>query len=146
MTHAIPSLMTSQTRTRQILSALSQSTRLEVFRLLCQAGDEGLGAGTIARLLDIPHNTLSTHLAILQRAELICAKRQGRNITYIGRAQGLSELIAFLSRECGYAMPHPDEAFGVTDGVTGRVTGGVTGRTSGRRDEAANNQTEGPNR
>lgn len=95
----------SQTRAQIILSALAQETRLEVFRLLSKAGPKGLGAGEIARTLDVPHNTLSTHLSILQRAGLINSERNGRNIIYFGLEDCLNDLMAFLQDECPTAMP-----------------------------------------
>ncbi|WP_319411051.1 metalloregulator ArsR/SmtB family transcription factor [uncultured Cohaesibacter sp.] len=94
-----------QSRAQIILSALAQETRLEVFRLLSQAGPEGMGAGAIARSLDVPHNTLSTHLSILQRAGLIKSERNGRNIIYYGLQDCLTDLMAFLQDECPQAMP-----------------------------------------
>lgn len=95
----------AQSRAQIILSALAQETRLEVFRLLSQAGPDGMGAGAIAKALDVPHNTLSTHLSILQRAGLIRSERQGRNIIYFGLQDCLSDLMAFLQDECPQAMP-----------------------------------------
>nr|WP_321458111.1 metalloregulator ArsR/SmtB family transcription factor [uncultured Cohaesibacter sp.] len=94
-----------QTRAQTILSALAQDTRLEVFRLLSQAGPEGIGAGTIAQVLNVPHNTLSTHLSILQRAGLIRSQRCGRNVIYFGLQDCLTDLMAFLQDECPQAMP-----------------------------------------
>lgn len=55
----------------EALSALAQPTRLEAFRLLVRQEPDGLAAGEIARRLDVPHNTMSTHLAILTRAGLV---------------------------------------------------------------------------
>ena len=103
--HTATDNWTSQSRAQSILAALAQETRLEVFRLLSQAGPGGMGAGTIARELDIPHNTLSTHLSILQRAGLIRSERSGRNIIYFGLQDCLTDLMAFLQDECPQAMP-----------------------------------------
>ena len=64
------------------LSALAQTSRLQVFRLLVQNSPEGLAAGEIALKLAIPHNTLSTNLAILTRAGLLSSTRFGRSIVY----------------------------------------------------------------
>ncbi len=61
-------------------SALGQPTRLEVFRLRMEYEPNGLPAGEIARRIAVPHNTMSTHLAILTRAELIEAERQNWSI------------------------------------------------------------------
>jgi arsenate reductase len=62
--------------------ALGQSSRLAVVRLLARYRPFGLGAGEIARLVAVPHNTLSTHLAELERAGLIRSRRNGRSIVY----------------------------------------------------------------
>ncbi len=63
-------------------SALAQPTRLEAFRLLVKQEPDGLPAGEIARRLDVPHNTMSTHLAILARAGLITVERHSRSMIY----------------------------------------------------------------
>jgi DNA-binding transcriptional ArsR family regulator len=81
-------------------AALSQSTRLEVFRLLMQFEPTGLPAGDIARRLGVPQNTLSTHLAVLTRAGLITAERRSRSIIYRASVNGLGELIEFLTHDC----------------------------------------------
>lgn len=82
------------------LGALSQHTRLDVFRLLVRLEPEGLSAGDIARDLGVPANTLSTHLAILARAGLIMAERRGRTIQYRADIGGLRGLIVFLAKDC----------------------------------------------
>ena len=61
-------------------SALAQPTRLDVFRILVRQEPDGLAAGEIARRLNVPHNTLSTHLAILHRAGLVTAERHSRSL------------------------------------------------------------------
>lgn len=81
-------------------SALSQPTRLAVFRLLTAHEPQGLPAGEVARRLDVPQNTMSTHLAILQRAELVVSERQSRSIIYRARTDGVAELADFLMRDC----------------------------------------------
>ena len=63
-------------------NALAQPTRLGAFRLLVTREPEGLPAGEIARLLNVPHNTMSTHLSVLARAGLIRSDRQSRSIIY----------------------------------------------------------------
>ncbi len=82
------------------LAALAQQTRLEAFRLLVRAGDAGLPAGDIADELDIPNNTLSTHLAILVRAGLLESERQGRSIVYRVEFEGARALLSFLLEDC----------------------------------------------
>ncbi len=81
-------------------AALGQPTRLSVLRLLVTAGIEGLPAGEIGRTLDVPHNTLSTHLQILERAGLVGSTREGRSIRYAADYDGISGLITFLMQDC----------------------------------------------
>jgi DNA-binding transcriptional ArsR family regulator len=64
------------------LSAISQESRLKAFRLLVRSGVEGLAAGRIAEALDIPHNTMSTHLSTLVNAGLVNSRRESRSIIY----------------------------------------------------------------
>lgn len=82
------------------LAALAQSTRLDVFRLLVRAGSSGMFAGAIAETLDVRQNTLSTNLALLTEAGLISRCREGRQIRYCARLDGMSDLIAFLTEDC----------------------------------------------
>lgn len=98
-----------------ILAALGQETRLKAFRLLSVAGDEGIGAGALAKHLGTPHNTLSTHLAILSRAGLISSERSGRNITYRIVPESLSDLLLFLLADCCNAMPEACMPKGLLD-------------------------------
>ena len=81
-------------------AALSQSTRLDVFRLLMTFEPTGLPAGDIARRLAVPQNTLSSHLAILTRAGLISAERRSRSIIYRAEISRLRELTSFLIEDC----------------------------------------------
>ena len=81
-------------------AALAQSTRLAVFRLLMAHEPEGLPAGEVARRLDVPQNTLSTHLAVLTRADLIAAERRSRSIIYRARTESIAALADFLLRDC----------------------------------------------
>jgi DNA-binding transcriptional ArsR family regulator len=82
------------------LSALAQETRLDVFRLLIQAGADGLAAGDIARKLATRQNTLSSHLNILVGAGLIRRVREGRSIRYrVDHAQ-MRALLVFLLENC----------------------------------------------
>ena len=87
------------------LSALAQESRLAVFRLLIQAGREGVPAGDIARSLDIPANTLSAQLNILANAGLITSRRDGRSIIYTADFDGMSELLVYLMEDCCGGRP-----------------------------------------
>ncbi|MFZ2100977.1 MAG: metalloregulator ArsR/SmtB family transcription factor [Oricola sp.] len=86
-------------------SALSQTTRLQAFRLLLAEGADGLAAGEIARKLGAAANTMSTHLAILERCGLIGSERQGRSIHYRANLEGTRELIGFLVEDCCHGNP-----------------------------------------
>ena len=86
-------------------SALAQSTRLEVFRLLMKHEPDGLPAGEIARFMGVPHNTMSTHLAILTRAGLIEAERQSRSIVYRAQLDAVRGLAGFLVKDCCAGSP-----------------------------------------
>jgi DNA-binding transcriptional ArsR family regulator len=87
------------------LSALAQSTRLDVFRLLVEHEPNGMPAGEIAQRLAVPHNTMSTHLAILTRAGLIEAKRHSRSIIYRARLDAVRELAGYLVKTCCGGRP-----------------------------------------
>jgi DNA-binding transcriptional ArsR family regulator len=82
------------------LSALGQDTRLAVFRLLVQAGPEGLAAGAIAEALSVPPATLSFHLKELGAAGLAVAMPQGRSIRYRADFDAMEALIGFLTHNC----------------------------------------------
>lgn len=86
-------------------AALSQSTRLDVFRLLIAHEPQGLPAGEVARRLDVPHNTLSTHLGILARAGLIGAERQSRLIIYRAQLDAVRHLASFILKDCCGGKP-----------------------------------------
>lgn len=86
-------------------SALAQPTRLEVFRLLVRNEPHGLPAGEIARRMVVPHNTMSTHLAILTRAELISVERHSRSMIYRVELGAVHKLVLFLLRDCCGGKP-----------------------------------------
>lgn len=87
------------------LAALAQGTRLDTFRLLVSHEPHGLPAGDVAATLDVPQNTLSTHLAILARAGLVSSDRQGRSIVYRADLDQLRALTLFLVKDCCGASP-----------------------------------------
>jgi ArsR family transcriptional regulator len=86
-------------------AALAQSTRLEAFRLLMKEEPHGLPAGEIARRLDVPHNTLSTHLAVLSRAGLISVERHSRSMIYRVELAAMRQLVLFLLKDCCNGQP-----------------------------------------
>lgn len=89
----------------QSLNALAQDRRLAAFRLLVTAGNAGMPAGDIARALDIPHNTLSTHIATLEQGGLVSSRREGRSIIYRINFDGTRALLAFLLEDCCKGEP-----------------------------------------
>jgi ArsR family transcriptional regulator len=82
------------------LAALAQENRLDVFRLLVQAGPQGLPAGQVAGRLDLAGPTLSFHLAQLRHAGLVVARRQGRSIIYAASFAAMDRLLDFLTQNC----------------------------------------------
>lgn len=78
------------------LSALAQPTRLRVFHVLAAAGADGIPAGELAKMVEVPHNTMSAHLAILSRAGLIERERRSRQILYRARRDHIEALAASL--------------------------------------------------
>lgn len=101
----------------EMFDALAQPTRLDAFRLLLRYAPFGLNAGDVARLLAVPHNTMSTHLAQLERAGLVASRREGRSIIFVaktGRAAAvlqllLSELPAQADEGAGFPRLRPGE-------------------------------------
>ena len=82
------------------LAALAQPSRLAIFRLLVRHEPVGITAGVIAETIGAPHNTLSTHLAILVRAGLLRSSRDGRTIVYRADVDGMQTLLTFLVNDC----------------------------------------------
>lgn len=82
------------------LGALAQDNRLDVFRLLVQAGPEGLAAGAIAEALDLAPNTLTFHFDRLRMAGLATVRREGRSMIYAARFETMNALVGFLTENC----------------------------------------------
>ena len=82
------------------LAALAQEHRLALFRLLVQAGQDGLPAGALAVALGIPNSSLSFHLAHLNRAGLIEQTREGRSLIYTANYDAMNQLIGYLMENC----------------------------------------------
>ena len=82
------------------LGALAQGTRLDAFRLLVRHEPAGMAAGDIARQLDVPQNSLSSHLGILARAGLVRAERHSRFIIYRADLGRMRALALFLLQDC----------------------------------------------
>jgi len=84
----------------EALAALAHSIRLAVFRALVQAGPEGLPAGRIAELMDMPASSLSFHLKELYRAGLLASRQDGRSIIYSARYGTMNDLLGYLTENC----------------------------------------------
>lgn len=82
------------------LAALSQETRLTLFRLLVQTGESGLAAGQLAKQLEIPNTTLSFHLKELVNADLVIARHESRFIYYSANFTTMNALLGFLTENC----------------------------------------------
>jgi|SRR5689334_3013240 ArsR family transcriptional regulator, arsenate/arsenite/antimonite-responsive transcriptional repressor len=82
------------------LAALAQDNRLDVFRLLVQAGAEGLPAGEIASTLKIAPNTLTFHFDRLRMAGLVTVCREGRSMIYAAQYETINALLAYLTENC----------------------------------------------
>jgi len=82
------------------LGALGQDTRLEVFRVLVQQGPDGLSAGTIAQLLDVPPSSLTFHLQQLTHAGLITQRRLSRQLIYAANFATMNEIVSYLTENC----------------------------------------------
>ncbi|MFA6040158.1 MAG: metalloregulator ArsR/SmtB family transcription factor [Methylophilus sp.] len=93
-----------------LLSSLAQEARLSIFRLLVQAGAQGLAAGAISESLHIPNSTLSFHLKELSIAGLISARNESRFIYYSANYDAMNQLLAYLTENCcaGQATCCPD--------------------------------------
>jgi ArsR family transcriptional regulator len=82
------------------LSALAQEHRLAVFRLLVEAGPEGMPAGQIAETLDLASNTLTFHFDRLRMAGLVTVRRDGRSMIYAAQFETMNTLLGFLTENC----------------------------------------------
>jgi ArsR family transcriptional regulator, arsenate/arsenite/antimonite-responsive transcriptional repressor len=87
------------------LAALAQDNRLDVFRLLVQAGPEGMAAGAVATALDLAPNTLTFHFDRLRQAGLVTVRRDGRSMVYAARFDTMNELLGFLTDNCCGGTP-----------------------------------------
>jgi ArsR family transcriptional regulator len=96
-------------QTIRALGALAQEHRLAAFRLLVQAGPDGMAAGALSDALDVPPSSMSFHLAQLQNAGLISQRRQSRSLIYSADYAAMNGLMAYLLDNCcGGAACAPD--------------------------------------
>ena len=89
----------------EAFSGLAQESRLKVFRLLVQVGSDGIAAGDIAKAVGVPKNTMSSHLAVLARANLVQARKEGRSMIYAVDLEGTRALLSFLIEDCCQGDP-----------------------------------------
>jgi ArsR family transcriptional regulator, arsenate/arsenite/antimonite-responsive transcriptional repressor len=82
------------------LAALAQDNRLDVFRLLVEAGPEGMPAGAVATTLDLAPNTLTFHFDRLRTAGLVTVRREGRSMIYAAQFETMNALIGYLTDNC----------------------------------------------
>ena|SRR5215475_11089670 len=92
------------------LAALAQDNRLDVFRLLAQAGPEGMPAGAVAEALDLAPNTLTFHFDRLRAAGLITVRRKGRSMIYAAQFEQMNALVGFLTETCCCGTPRASAA------------------------------------
>ena len=87
------------------LAALAQDNRLDVFRLLVEAGPDGLPAGEVASALSLAPNTLTFHFDRLRAAGLVTVRRDGRSMIYAARFEKMTALLAYLTDNCCQGAP-----------------------------------------
>ena len=87
------------------LSALAHESRLAIFRMLVQAGPEGIAAGDIARRLAVPPSSLSANLTVLGHAGLVASRREGRSVIYSAQYPKMTALLAYLLEDCCGGSP-----------------------------------------
>jgi ArsR family transcriptional regulator len=89
------------------LAALAQDNRLDVFRLLVQAGPEGMSAGSVAGALKLAPNTLTFHFDRLREAGLLTVRRNGRSMIYAARFDTMKALLGYLTENCCQGQSDP---------------------------------------
>jgi DNA-binding transcriptional ArsR family regulator len=95
-----------ETKTAVIaLAALAQDTRLSIYRMLVEAGPQGISAGRISEKLAVPPATLSFHLKELAHAGLASSRQEGRFIYYSADFEHMATLMSFLTQNCCQGMP-----------------------------------------
>src|ERR1700722_776518 len=87
------------------LAALAQENRLDAYRLLVQAGPDGIPAGQVADALRLAPNTLTFHFDRLRQAGLVTVRREGRSMIYAARYDTMNALLAYLTENCCAGVP-----------------------------------------
>jgi len=107
------------------LAALAQESRLDIFRLLVQAGPDGLPAGQIGERLGVPSATLSFHLSHLKHAGLVTFRREGRSLIYAAAYAAMNGLLAYLTENCCQGDAAGCDAAGCAPSAVTRVKEGT---------------------
>ena len=97
-------------RVIRALSARAQEHRLAAFRLLVQAGEQGVAAGVLAEKLDVPPSSMSFHLAQLTNAGLVTQRRESRSIIYSADYAAMNGLMGYLTENCCAGMSCSEDA------------------------------------
>jgi ArsR family transcriptional regulator, arsenate/arsenite/antimonite-responsive transcriptional repressor len=87
------------------LAALAQDNRLDIYRLLVEAGPEGMPAGDVAKALDLAPNTLTFHFDRLRVAGLVTVRREGRSMIYAAQFDTMNRLLRYLTDQCCGGQP-----------------------------------------
>lgn len=87
------------------LAALAQDSRLAVFRLLVQAGPEGIAATKISEHVGVPPSSLSFHLKEMAYADLVTSRQEGRFVIYSANFKTMNGLVQFLTENCCSGNP-----------------------------------------
>lgn len=87
------------------LAALAQENRLDVFRLLVEAGPDGMSAGAVAEALGLAPNTLTFHFDRLRHAGLVAVRREGRSMIYSAHFETMNALLSYLTENCCQGRP-----------------------------------------
>jgi DNA-binding transcriptional ArsR family regulator len=92
------------------LGALAQEHRLAAFRMLVQAGADGVPAGVLAERIGVPPSSMSFHLAQLAHAGLVTQRRESRSIIYAADYAAMNGLMAYLTENCCAGLHCEDSA------------------------------------
>lgn len=95
----------SEVRALAAFSSLGQQTRLSILRLLVSVAPEGIAVSDLALRMKCPQNTMSGHLAIMARAQLVRGERRGRTVIYAADLIGVRWLIEYLLTDCCNGHP-----------------------------------------
>lgn len=106
----------------QVFESLSSVVRLDAFRLLVRQGPEGLVAGELASLLDLPASNLSFHLKNLTQSGLLSVEQEGRYQRYRPNMALILEVIGFLTKEC--CAGHPEQCLDLHQVIPGKALAG----------------------